>query len=485
VRQVDRSFRKTVAEIQKCTHGGRFAENARQNMTELLDFSANFNPLGPPDIEAIEKIAIHAINDIEWYPDNRYLDFKRAAAVFAGVDPENIIPANGSSELVRLIAETILDVGDTVILPQPTFGEYELNIKLMGAVPKHIEYRNVYRNIGSITDEMLAASKAVFICNPNNPTGTLIPKPDLEKLALKCQENETFLIIDEAFIELSDPEHSMAAKVNENPFIIIMRSLTKIFAIPGVRIGYGIVHPDVANRMENVRIPWNLGTISDALGIWLLEKHAADPSYLERSRELIRTERDWLMNNLSLVRGFDPLPSDTNFIMVRIRDFSMDSREIDLRMRSLGILIRDCASFRRVGRDYIRVAVRTREDNQKLIDALAESITQWGRELAGRKIHEALHQGKIASRTNCEYYPCHFEGQDCTFCFCPFYPCNDERTGGHMVDRSTGGQVWSCAGCDLVHRPEVANPILEALMACEGKPEDIKDIWKKVMEPML
>ncbi|NIA03127.1 MAG: threonine-phosphate decarboxylase, partial [Nitrospirae bacterium] len=102
-----------------------------------------------------------------------------------------------------------------------------------------------------------------------------------------------------------------------------------------------------------------------------------------------------------------------------------------------------------------------------------------------KEIEEVLHKGKIASRTNCEYYPCHFEGQDCTFCFCPFYPCEDERTGGEMIERSTGGTVWSCAGCDHIHNPEVANQVLEALMVSEGKPEDVKLIWKKVIEPLL
>ncbi|MDF1532373.1 MAG: aminotransferase class I/II-fold pyridoxal phosphate-dependent enzyme [ANME-2 cluster archaeon] len=482
---IDRFIRKSVVDINPCIHGGRIAENSELSGHGLLDFSANLNPMGPYELDTTREIIGIALENIHFYPDNRYKGFKSSAANFAGAEPENIIPMNGSSELIRLIAETVLEQGDTVLLPQPTFDEYELSIKLMGAIPEHIEYRKVYQGNGEIDEGLLSRSKAVFICNPNNPTGTLIAGSDLEKLARKCQHNETFLVVDEAFIELSDPAQSIAWLVNENPFVIVMRSMTKVFAIPGMRIGYGIAHRDLAVRMENIRIPWNLGTIQDTVGSWLLDTHTKDPSYLERTRKLITEERLWLTGRLSLIRGFYPVPSSTNFILINIREFGMDSGELTERMRHQGILVRDCNSFRRMGHDYIRVAVRTHEENQRLVDALGESVAQWGRELAEKNIDEAIHQGTIASRTNCEYYPCHFEGQDCTFCFCPFYPCLDERTGGHMVERRTGGEVWSCAGCDTVHRPEVANPILEALMACADRPGDLRHIWKQVIEPLL
>jgi threonine-phosphate decarboxylase len=485
VSNIDQYIRKTVTNIEQCVHGGRVTEYLKQHRTELLDFSANFNPFDPPDKAGIEKIIIGALKNIEFYPDNRYIEFKNAAAGFAGVKPDNIIPANGSSEVIRLICETILSKDDVVLLPWPTFDEYELNIRLMDAVPQSINYRDMFRNPDIITDDLLGNSKALFICNPNNPTGTLIERSRLEKLAGRCQENKTFLVIDEAFIQLSDPAHSIADLVFENQFVIVIQSLTKVFAIPGLRIGYGITHEDLAARMNNIRIPWNLGKISEVVGIWLLDTYSTDTSYLERSRELIRVEREWLIKRLSLIRGFEPIPSDTCFILIKIRDFGMDSSEITQHMLEQGIIIRDCESFKGLGKDYIRVAVRKRDENQKLIDAFSRSIIQWGKKLADKEIEEAVHKGKIASRTNCEYYPCHFEGQDCTFCFCPFYPCGDERTGGEMVERSTGGTVWSCAGCDHIHNPEVANQILEALMASEGKPEDIKLIWKKVIEPLI
>jgi threonine-phosphate decarboxylase len=138
-----------------------------------------------------------------------------------------------------------------------------------------------------------------------------------------------------------------------------------------------------------------------------------------------------------------------------------------------------------LGQNYIRVAVRSHKENQQLIDTFSKSVELWGKYLAKKSIREALQRGKTFSKTDCDYYPCHFEGQDCTFCFCPFYPCEDERTKGEMIIRSTGDQIWSCMDCDLLHRPEVATAVLEELMKREGNLKDLKEIWKKVVEPLL
>ena len=192
---------------------------------------------------------------------------------------------------------------------------------------------------------------------------------------------------------------------------------------------------------------------------------------------MINKERKWLDSRLNSIRGFKTYPSNANFILVDIKEFFINSLDLTERMLRNGIIIRDCTSFGL--ENHIRVAVRKRNENKKLIKAFSKVISEWGREIAEKEIGRALEKGVTArSRLNCEYYPCHFEGQDCTFCFCPFYPCEDKRTGGEFVQRSTGGEVWSCAGCSLIHESEVADKVLKALM----KGKKIKEVWNIIME---
>jgi threonine-phosphate decarboxylase len=380
------------------------------------------------------------------------------------------VPGNGSSELIHLLAQTIIESGDKVLIPAPTFSEYEFQCKLFGAVIEYVDYSRI-KNIQP--DNF----KAVFLCNPNNPTGKLLPRKDVISIAEKCSSTGVFLIVDEAFIELSDPDESIADIAASNDFVIVLRSVTKTFAVPGLRIGFAIASPVIARLLNNIRLHWNMNSIAAAVCEKLLGDNR---DYLKKSLALLKKEREWLSSKLGGFRGFKPYPSDTNFILIDLGDFGLSSIELTQRMLRQGIIIRDCASFDL--KNHIRVAVRKRSENRRLVAAFTRAIAQWGQELAEKEIANALDRGVAArSRIDCEYYPCHFKGQDCTFCFCPFYPCENTRTGGEDLHRSTGGTVWSCSGCELIHNGEIADKVLKELMG--GK--KIKDAWKLVMEPNL
>lgn len=463
-------IRKQVFELSPCVHGARVAQSAEESglsPAELIDFSVNLNPLGPPELT---KPLAAALKNIGNYPDNRYPGFKKAAAGYLHVEPGNIVPGNGSSELIRLFAEAVIEPGDRVIIPFPTFSEYEFQCKLFGATIDHVDYSD-------ILNVKPDGAKAVFLCNPNNPTGRLISREKVLELAEKCAATETFLFVDEAFIELSDPKESIAEFASSNEYVIVLRSLTKTYAVPGLRIGFAVASSDLTCILNNIRIPWSLNSAALEVGENLLQGHKG---YIKRTLDLIGKERQWLSSSLSAIRGLRPYPSDTNFILVDIRDFFIGSSELTEMMLMQGIIIRDCASFGL--KDHVRIAVRKRHENRKLIKALSKVISEWGRRLAEKEIEKALENGATArSRVDCEYYPCHFAGQDCTFCFCPFYPCEDTRTGGKYIPKSTGGTVWSCIGCRLIHDGEIAEKVLESLM----KNKKIKDVWKYAMEPAL
>lgn len=462
-----KGIRKSVLHLKPCVHGARVAESAemaKKCIEEMIDFSSNLNPILPPQLEESFADAYKAINN---YPDNRYLNFRKAIAGYLDVSPENIVPGNGSSELIRLFAEAVIEAGDRVIIPHPTYGEYEFQCRLLGGEIGYVSYKDI-KNIEPHD------CKAIFLCNPNNPTGNLIKRREVMKLAEECEHNDVFLFVDEAFIELSSPEESIVDFAAEHDHVVVMRSLTKSFAIPGLRIGYAVASSSFANILNNIRLPWNLNSIAEVVARKLLDKE-----YLKRSRELIRKEREWLISRLKAIRGFRPYHSEANFILVDVNEFMMSSKELADNMLKHGVIIRECSSFGL--ENHIRVAVRKREENMILIKTFEKVISEWGSELAEKEIRKALEYGTIRSRRNCEYYPCHFEGQDCTFCFCPFYPCEDIRTGGEFVYRATGSKVWSCAKCNIIHKGEIADKVLKALM----KGKKLKEVWEMVIDPEL
>jgi threonine-phosphate decarboxylase len=352
-------IRKSFASAEGCKHGGKVQEATTILGAEPLDFSANINPLGSPPLQ---ELVDEELKRIGHYPDNSYPGFCRAAARFAGVREECIVPGNGSSELIRLFAEAVLVEGDLALIPFPTFGEYENQSLLAGAVVRRV-------NIGMdglpvLRDEDLEAAKALFVCNPNNPTGKLLTKEQVTALAERCESAGTFLLVDEAFIELSRPEESVAHLAPHKEFLFVMRSLTKSFGVPGLRLGFGVTNQELAKVMDRARIPWSIGSIAAAAGEYLLgcEEH------LEESRRVIREELDYLIPALRSL-GFEPLPSSVNFILVNIEPVGLASDVLAARTMADGVLVRDCQSFG-LGKNFIRVAVRNREENMRLIAAL-------------------------------------------------------------------------------------------------------------------
>ncbi len=207
-------------------------------------------------------------------------------------------------------------------------------------------------------------AKAFFLCNPNNPTGSLLPKSKIIDLAKRCEHSETFFLVDEAFIELSDPEQSVVCLAPEMEYLVVMRSLTKSFGVPGLRLGFGVSNNLLTEVMNRARLPWSISSIASAAGVELF-KHT---DHLEKARVLIRTELAWLMGQLESL-GLRPMESMVNFILVDVKPSGLSSGELARRMMAEGILIRDCQSF---GLDagYIRVAVRNRDENERLVAAL-------------------------------------------------------------------------------------------------------------------
>lgn len=420
-------------------HGGEIWEYNR----ELVDFSANINPLGPSEkaLEAIDS------GKIVHYPPQDPVRLKEAVARYVGVEAGNIAVGNGSIELIRDFCSLFLRRGQRAAILQPTFSEYRRYGEIYGDSALDIYPSKAFEHSAADVVEAIREDEDVrvlFLCRPNNPTGWAMEERDLEGLIAFCLERGIYLFLDEVFIEFTGLK-SYAELVNDYENLFVLRSFTKFFALPGLRVGYGVASPAIIERLSSIRPPWSINILAHDAAIASLE----DREYMERTRGLVERERSYLASAIANL-GVRVYPSEANFLLLK---HSWNSKKVKESLLREGLLIRDCSTFPGLDTRFIRVSVRRREENERLLEALEKEAAK------------APERGP-----ECSYYPCHFEGQDCTFCFCPFYPCGDEKRGKLIVGKR-GREVWSCKGCVDVHRKDVVARIQEALGGRE--PDDL------------
>ena len=322
--------------ILKTEHGGRTHLASGSTVPVILDFSENLNPFPPSFSWDPDKISISS------YPDNRYADLKKHIARFEGRDPDEICVGNGSVEIIRSYCMAVLKPGDSVNIPSHTFGEYGVSVECAGGI-------TVHRQAGTVAE---------FFCNPNNPTGTLVPRSVVLEKIQTHEEAGTQLFIDEAFIDLADPAESVTDVCSGHVFVL--RSLTKAFSVPGIRFGWGVGCPELVAALEAIRPPWSVNAYAESYACTALD-HA---DQLDSSREKITKEREFLSDALQK-RGLSVCPSAVNFLLFKS---PLPASELKERLISCGILVRDCASFGLP--KYVRIAVRTRDENCILLEAL-------------------------------------------------------------------------------------------------------------------
>jgi threonine-phosphate decarboxylase len=362
------TVREDLKHVTPCEHGGRVID-ASDDLSGVVDYSANFNPYLHPGIKAATE---HASNALYRYPDHAYQRFSEAVSDYLGVSSSAIVPGNGSVELIRLCAWALLNTGDKVIIPAPTFCEYELASRLSGAEPLFVpawDEQELKRDILSC----LASEdvRMVFLCNPNNPTGKGLRRDAVLDIASECRENQTFLVVDEVFIELADPDKSVASTDLDG--VLVLRSLTKSFSIPGIRASYGLTNTDFARELNTLRVPWNVNAVAEAVTIALLKDCK---SYLDTSRAKIAKQRARLSQELAKIPGLRPLESEANFIMVDVSGTSLSSDDFAQGMKRYGCVVRDCQTFRLTGANYIRIAVRTEAENMRLLQAVKQVVAE-------------------------------------------------------------------------------------------------------------
>lgn len=321
---------------KKAVHGGK-GEVAR----DLTDFSVSLNPY-PPQLDW--KISP---DDIQAYPDDSYHTLKETIAAHHHRSPDEICVGNGSVEVIRTLCHTLLSPGTTVFIPPHTFSEYALSAQLAGACVTHSPGQE---------------TTISFLCNPDNPSGILKPRAEVISCIPSTQDREGVLCVDEAFIDLADPAQTVADI--RDPHLFVLKSLTKSFSMAGVRFGYGIGNPGLIEAMEVMRPPWTINAFAQAMTLQAFRQYEA----LEESRKLIRHERERVMK---MCRNMGLIPSDAsaNYILL---DTRRSARDLTMKMREEGFLVRDCTSFGLP--TCIRTAVMTPGKNDQLVEALARCL---------------------------------------------------------------------------------------------------------------
>ncbi len=326
---------------------------------EVLDFSANLNPFGPPP--GIKKAMGKA--DITGYPDSRATRLRRLLADKLGVSEENIIVGSGSVELIRLAALAYFGRGDLVLIIEPTFGEYEVACQISGAsiIKQRRAPKSFQLDIAETTELIQQhRPKGIFIDNPNNPTGQYLSLEEFERL-LDAGKN-SLVVLDEAYITFVDDVWSSLNMFKGNN-LLILRSMTKDYALAGLRLGYGVGGKEIISTLSRICPPWNVNAIAQQAGIVAV----AAEGYLRQCQIKLKPAKSYLVAELSRL-GLPPVPSAANFLLVEVGNAPKFRQEL-LQRR---FLVRDCTSFGLPS--YVRISPRTLTECRRLVRAIEEMI---------------------------------------------------------------------------------------------------------------
>lgn len=335
------------------THGG----DIYRNLCEL-DYSININPLGMP-CEAV-KAAMEGIKLSSCYPDWKGEALRRAIGEAKGVDDEWILLGNGAAELIYAYAYGIKP--QTAFLLKPSFQEYEASLKGIGC---DIQYYSLKESNGfciedDFLDKVKPSTELMYICNPNNPTGKLIGIDKMEQILKHCRDNNIMLIVDECFIDFVEtPEwYSMEKFLPDYSNLLILNAFTKIYAMPGLRLGYGVSsNTEVLRRMKRAMQPWNTSIPAQMAGMAAL----TDKEYILNTKKIIREEKWYLLGAMKSGLTCEVYGSEANFIFFKAR------QDLFRKLLKKGILIRDCSNFG-ISKGFYRIGIKTHSENQQLIE---------------------------------------------------------------------------------------------------------------------
>ena len=370
-------------------HGGnifQFAHEQRIEPYEVIDFSANINPLGPSKrgLSALEA----QLRYISHYPDATNDDVLNAIADTYGMNKNQIIVGNGAAELLYAICRLPGYTG--AFVPAPGFSEYKEALEASQIPVRDIYYRpreddneKPYFEVPYLALETFAAELKgqdgriiVFLGNPNNPDGTLLDKNHIRTLASMLKDANSLLVIDESFIDfvgndtLQDNKYSMRSLVNEFNNIIVVHSFTKFYAVPGLRIGAIFSNPQIIDQLNTFIPTWSVNTLAQAY----TEAALNDIEYVKWTKQVLREEQHYMYNALDAIAGITVYPPSANFILFHIEQDGVTADSINEALKKHNMIVRNCDSYMGLNSQWVRVAIKDHDNNVRLVDTLTDIL---------------------------------------------------------------------------------------------------------------
>ena len=328
----------------------------------VIKLASNENPFGPSPlaVAAMEK-ALHQLN---LYPDGNAFYLKQKLATHYGLEPTNIILGNGSNEIIEFIGHACMTPGTNVVVSEYCFAVYPIVTRMFGADLITVPARQYGHDIPAMLRAITSETRALFVANPNNPTGTLASRPDITEL-LNNIPDHVLLVMDEAYIEFLEEHIDLLPFIRGNlkANLILMRTFSKIYGLAGLRVGYGLASPELVAVLEKARQPFNLNSMAQCAALAALD----DVEHVERTRA----------NNVAGLRYFESafrslrlpfIPSVGNFILVKVGK----GLEVFQRLQKQGIIVRPMDGYRLP--EYIRISVGTAAENARCIEALKSAL---------------------------------------------------------------------------------------------------------------
>ncbi len=357
------------------SHGGDvwgFARKYNIPLEKVRDFSGPINFLGPAP-KAVEAVQQYA-KLIRFYPDPDPVEFRTEIAEYVGhgVDASNIILGNGSIELIYMITEAF-HRGFKAVIPIPSFTEYEKAALRVGGEPVFVKLPDDFAlDVEAVKKAVTDDTRIVSICNPHSPSGTLYTKEAVLDLVEFCREKKVVVSVDENYIEFAEKgeENTMAGYAKEHENLFVIRSVTKFYGMPGIRLGYGVATEELIDTLQTVRQPWSINSLAGYATLAAFK----DAEFIENTKRTIAEERTRFAGILSEIDGLHVFPSVTNFLLVKILTEKITATTLKEELSKEGLLIRDCSTFMGLDNRYFRVTVRAAEDNLALVNAVKKAL---------------------------------------------------------------------------------------------------------------